>query len=65
MSPLALLIVFFVGSTACSLQINILENGELAVDVDGVSNERISGLIEGAGIGVGIELLRKELMRGE
>jgi hypothetical protein len=61
LSPLALLVVFFVGSKRHSLKINILENGELDVDVDEVSKERVSGLIEGAGIGVGIELLRKEL----
>jgi hypothetical protein len=61
LSPLALLVVFFVGSTRHSLQITILENGELDVDFDEVLKERVSGLIEGAGIGVGIELLRKEV----
>jgi hypothetical protein len=40
---------------------SVLENGEIDVDVDEHLKERACGLIEHAGIGVGIEFLRKEL----
>jgi hypothetical protein len=43
------------------LQISVLENGELNVDTEEELKDRVTGLIEGAGIGVAIELLRKQL----
>ena len=60
-TPLSLLIVFSVGAARHSLQISVRENGGLDVDVEETLKERVTGLIEGAGVGVSIELLRKEL----
>jgi hypothetical protein len=60
-SPLSLFVAFYIGSTRHSLQISVLENGELDVDIDEELKNRVTGLIEGAGIGVAIELLRKHL----
>jgi hypothetical protein len=60
-SPLSLLFAFYIGSTRHSLQISVLENGKLDVDTAEELKDRVSGLIEGAGIGVAIELLGKQL----
>ena len=64
-SPIAvqpsLLIVFPMETKSQNMQISVLENGELRVDVEERLKERLTGLIEGAGIGVGIEFLKKEL----
>ena len=59
--PPSLLIVFPMETKSQNLQISVLENGELQVDVEERLRERMTGLIEGAGIGVGIEFLKKEL----
>ena len=59
--PPSLLIVFPVETKLQNLQISVLENGELQVDVEERLKGALAGLIEGAGIGVGIEFLRKEL----
>lgn len=59
--PPSLLIVFPMETKSQNMQISVLENGELQVDVEEKLKERLRGLIEGAGIGVGIEFLKKEL----
>ena len=59
--PPSLLIVFPMETKSQNMQISVLENGELQVDVEERLKERLTGLIEGAGIGVGIEFLKKEL----
>ena len=59
--PPSLLIVFPMETKLQNMQISVLENGELQVDVEERLKERLTGLIEGAGIGVGIEFLKKEL----
>jgi hypothetical protein len=60
-SPLSLQVAFYIGSTSHSLLISVLENGELNVDTEEEMKDRVIGLIEGAGIGVAIEILRKQL----
>jgi hypothetical protein len=59
--PPSLLIVFPRDTKLQHMQVSVLENGELRVDVEERLRERLTGLIEGAGIGVGIEFLKKEL----
>jgi len=59
-SPLALLVTFPIDGKPLGERIGVLENGELDL-VDDPLHQRVRGLIEGVGIGVGIELLRREL----
>jgi len=59
--PPSLLVVFPIGSTLQNIQVSVLLNGEVTVDVEEGLKERLIGLIEGAGIGHGIEFLKKEL----
>lgn len=60
-SPPSFVVVFPAAGNLHSVQISVLENGEIDVDVTERLKERASLLIENAGIGVGIEFLRKEL----
>jgi hypothetical protein len=57
----SILVVFAIGTTLKRVRIDVRENGEVGTDVEGVLGERAGKLIAGAGIGVGIEFLRKEL----
>jgi hypothetical protein len=58
----SILVVFAVGSTLKRVRIDVRENGEVGTDIEGDLGERAGKLIAGAGIGVGIEFLRKELV---
>jgi len=58
-SPPSLLLVFPNGAARQTLRISVLENGDLDFDVDESLKTRVAGLLEGAGIGVCIEMLRK------
>lgn len=60
-SPPSLIVVFPAGGKQHTVRISVLENGEIDLDVDDNLKERASVLIDNAGIGVGIEFLRKEL----
>ena len=54
----SLLVAFPAGKTRETLEISVLENGELDFNVDEHLKPRLNGLLEGAGLGVCIELLR-------
>jgi hypothetical protein len=56
-----LVAVFTINDKRISEQISVLENSELCFTTDDMLHQRVSGLIQGAGLGVGIELLRREL----
>ena len=60
-SPPSFIVVFPAGGKQHTVRISIMENGEIDLDVDDRLKQPASGLIENAGIGVGIEFLRKEL----
>ena len=60
-TPPSFVVVFSIGQEKHDLRISVLENGEIDVNVNGHLKERVCGLIENAGIGVGVEFLRKEL----
>ena len=60
-SPPSFIVVFPAGGKQHTVQISVLENGDIDMDVDENLKERVCGLIENAGIGVGLEFLRKEL----
>ena len=45
------------------VRLSVLENGEIDLDVDERIKERASVLFENVGVGVGIEFLKKELVR--
>jgi len=60
-SSTSILAVFPIGQAQRTLRIDVLENGEIGLDLEDGLRERAALLIEHAGIGVGIEFLRKEL----
>ena len=53
--------MFPIGQAQRTLRIDVLENGEIGLDLEDGLRERAASLIEHVGIGVGIEFLRKEL----
>lgn len=60
-SPPSFIVVFPAGGKQHTVQISVLENGDIDMEIEESLKERVCGLIENAGIGVGIEFLRKEL----
>jgi hypothetical protein len=60
-SPPSFVVVFPVVGNLHRVRISVLENGEIDLDIEERLKGRASVLIENAGIGVGIEFLRKEL----
>jgi hypothetical protein len=62
-SPPSFIIVFPVNGERRGVQISVLENGELDADVEEHLKRQLCGLIDIAGIGVGIEFLKKELSK--
>jgi len=61
-SPPSLLVIFPLNGERRNLLVSVLENGEIDVDTEEHLKERTRKLIEKAGLGVGIEFLRKELV---
>lgn len=59
-SPPSLIVVLQIGSMKRELRVSVLGNGEIDVNVEEHLRERVCSLVENAGIGVGIELLKKE-----
>ena len=61
-SPPSMLCSFPLGSERTTLRVSILDNGDLDFDVDEGLKERMAVLLEAVGLGVCIELARKESM---
>lgn len=61
-SPPSLLVIFPLNGERRNLLVSVLENGEIDVDTEEHLKERTRKLIEKAGLGVGIEFLRKALV---
>jgi hypothetical protein len=59
MSPPQIMCAFPVGDEQRVLHISVLENGDVDFDGEEDVKKRLGGLLEGAGVGVCIELLRK------
>ena len=62
-TPPSFIVMFPVHKKQHQVRISVVENGDIDVDVAEHLKERTSGLIEGAGIGVGMEFLRNELVQ--
>jgi hypothetical protein len=55
--------LFPVGEKRTALRIAVQENGELDIIPDDAFHRRVARLMEGAGVGVGIELGRRHLSK--